>query len=83
MAKKAKVKLDKPGIIKLMHDSGVEKAVDQAADVVAQSAGSRYSAEKWMRRTKYVANVVDSSPGALFREATSGNLARAISRLEK
>jgi hypothetical protein len=77
------IKLDKAGIIALMHEPGIVSVVDQAADVVAQSAGSRYSAEKWMRRTKYVANVVDSSPGALFREATSGNLARAISRLEK
>ncbi len=80
---KARIKLDKAGIIALMHEPGIENAVDEAADVVAQSAGNGYESQKWMCRTKYVANVVDTRSGALFREAATGNLARAISRLEK
>lgn len=80
---RARIKLDKAGIIALMHEQGIVRVVDDAASVVAQSAGLSYTAEPWMRRTKYVANVVDDRPGALFREAVSGGLARAVSRLEK
>lgn len=80
---KTKVKLDKQGIIALMHEDGIVKAVDQAAEVFAASAGEAYEAQPWMRRTKYVANVVDTRPGGLFREAVRGTLARTLSRLEK
>lgn len=80
---KARIKLDKQGIIALMHEDGIVQAVDQAAEVVAASAGDAYEAQPWMRRTKYVANVVDTRPGALFREAITGTLARTLSRLEK
>ncbi|MDH6277523.1 hypothetical protein M2118_000474 [Aurantimicrobium minutum] len=80
---RARIKLDKNGIIALMHEQGVVNAIDQAAEVFAASAGSDFEAQPWMRRTKYVANVVDTRPNGLFREAVTGNLARTLSRLEK
>lgn len=80
---RARIKLDKKGIIALMHENGIVSAVDEAAAVVAASAGSSYEAQPWMRRTKYVANVIDTRPGGLFREAVTGRLAQTISRLEK
>lgn len=80
---RARIKLDKNGIIALMHENGIVSAVDEAAEVFAASAGSDFEAQPWMRRTKYVANVVDTRPGALFREAVTGRLAQTLSRLEK
>lgn len=80
---RVRIKLDKNGIIALMHEDGIVSAVDEAAGVFAESAGSDFEAQPWMRRTKYVANVVDTRPGALFREAVTGRLAQTLSRLEK
>ena len=75
-----RIKLDKVGIRQLMSTREVADEVQSVAERVAAAAGPEFEARRWVRPTKAVSNVVDPRDGALFREASEGNLARAVGR---
>lgn len=77
---KTKVKLDSLGIQRLLNSSEVRDELESVGSGIAASAGPEYVTEQWYERKVAVVNVKDPTPGALSREAKTGNLARAIGR---
>lgn len=83
MGKKVRIKLDRGQIIQLVNEPGVRAELTKQAQRLASAAGSDYRVQQWQRRTKAVVNVVDTRPRAFLREALTGNLARALSRMSR
>lgn len=77
---KTKIKLDSLGIQKLLNSSEVRDELQSVGSGIAASAGPEYVTEQWYERKISVVNVKDPTPGALAREARTGNLARAVGR---
>jgi hypothetical protein len=83
MAKaRIQVKLDSDEIRKLLKSTEVGTFLIGIGQEVASAAGGDYDVEADYnsRKSRVVVNVKDTSEGAMFREMSTGNLARAVSR---
>lgn len=79
---KPKIVLDKSAINKQLLKSEETKAlVNQIADEVAMAAGPQFYVMENMHRFRFSATVIDPSEDALRREASEGNLTRALSSM--
>ncbi len=79
---KPRIVLDKSAINKQLLKSEETKAlVNQIADEVAMAAGPQFYVMENMHRFRFSATVIDPSADALRREATEGNLTRALSSM--
>jgi hypothetical protein len=77
------VRLDRAGIGALMKSGSMLNACVEAGQEIANRAGDGYIVEPMpaQRSTRASANVLDPTPGAMGREASNGNLARAVSSM--
>jgi len=77
-----KIVLDKSAINKqLLKSDEIKAVVNQLADELAMSAGPQFYVMENMHRFRFSATVIDPSEDALRREATEGNLTRALSSM--
>lgn len=70
--------MDKAGMKELLHAPEIRERLTDAAEAVAAAAGPNFEVQQWDRPARAVVNVIDPTPGALFREAATGKLARAV-----
>ena len=77
------LKLDKAGISNLLHSQEMLDATVEVGEMVASRAGIGYEVvpQPARRASRAMSNVIDPEPGALSREAQTGNLARAVSSM--
>lgn len=77
------LKLDRNGWNQILESDGMLAATVAAGQEIANRAGDGYIVvpEPEQRSTRASANVIDPEPGAMGREAATGNLARAVSSL--
>jgi hypothetical protein len=77
------LKLDRNGWKDILQSGAMLDACMEAGKDVAARAGDGYTVipEPEQRSTRASANVIDPMPGAIGREAATGNLARAVSSL--
>ena len=79
---KPKVVIDRSAISKqLLKSDEVKAVVNQVADEVAGLAGPQFYVMENMHRFRFSATVIDPSDDALRREASEGNLTRALSSM--
>jgi hypothetical protein len=84
MAKaRIQVKLDSPEVRALLKGSSVSSYLLGLGNQLADAAGSEYQVSSGQRSSRAVVNVYDPNEGAMFREAATGNLARALGRVSK
>jgi hypothetical protein len=74
---KVEVKLDKAEVGNLLKSPEVYKFLEDLGNQVAAN-GDGLQVQKGSRSSRAVVNVIDPSEGARFREAQTGNLARAL-----
>lgn len=75
---KPKIVLNSPGIQKLLKSAEVKSHIDSIAGRVANIAGPPFEVESEMHSRRYTANVIDKTDGAMYREAETGTLQRAV-----
>lgn len=73
-----KIVIDKQGMRELLHAPEIRERLTDAAEAVARAAGPTFEVQQWDRPTRAVVNVIDPTPGALFREASTGKLSSAV-----
>ena len=79
---KPKIVLDKSAINKqLLKSPEIQAEVNRVADQVAIAAGPEFHVMENMHRFRFSATVIDPSEDALHREASEGNLTRALSSM--
>jgi hypothetical protein len=75
------IKLDRPQVrAQLLKSAAIRAEVERVAKEVAAKAGPEYIVQMAERPQRVVANVFDPEPGGFRREASSGNLARAVGK---
>lgn len=75
---KIRVELDRVEVGKILKGEGITELLLDIGNDVANKAGDGYEAQVGSRKTRAVVNVIDPREGAFFREASTGNLARAL-----
>ena len=85
MAKKVYVNLDRAEIGRFLKGSEVTNFLRKVGEGVASRAGSDYTVQidTQSRKSRAVANVIDSRREARFIEMRTGNLARALGASKK
>jgi hypothetical protein len=79
---KPKIELNRSQISKqLLKSEEVKTVVNQVADELAIAAGPQFFVMENMHRFRFSATVIDPSEDALHREASEGNLTRALSAM--
>jgi hypothetical protein len=76
---KVRIKIDRGNVRdELLKSEGVAKVTEEIANKVKQSAGAGYRVIRKDNKNRTAFEVRDEREGSLFREANSGNLARAL-----
>jgi hypothetical protein len=84
MAKaRIQVKLDSAEVRNLLKGSDVSGYLMGLGQEVANAAGADYQVSQGQRTSRAVVNVFDPSEGAMFREAATGQLARALGSVSR
>lgn len=79
----AKVKLNSAGVKALLADKGVRDELTRQAQRVQRAAPGTKLVQATSGGYRAVVHVVDDQPGALYREATTGALARALDEVSR
>lgn len=80
MAKTVWIELDRAGVGNLLKSPEVASFLEDIGNTVAQNAGPEYQSNinSTRRTTRVIVEVIDPRPDAKWREAKTGNLAKAL-----
>lgn len=78
MTKKVKLQLHDDAIQALLKSPGIVADLNRRAEQIATQAGPEFEITNKTHKERAVVNVGDKTDGSMFREAETGNLARAV-----
>lgn len=83
MAKNVWVQLDSAGVREVLKAPALVALLQGIADDVNSAGGGVYEARTRFRETRVIGEVLDNRDGARYREAATGDLARALGSVKK
>lgn len=83
MAKSVWVQLDSAGVRQVLKSPGLTALLQEIADDVNSAGGGVYEARTRVRETRVIGEVLDNRDAARYREAATGDLARALGSVKK
>lgn len=83
MAKNVWVDLDSAGVREVLKAPALEALLLEIANDVNSAGGGVYEARTRFRETRVIGEVLDTRDAARYREAATGDLARALGSVKK